>query len=136
MPLILDTCAAIWIVSNAELAEEAVEALDRAQDYREVVYVSPITAWEVGLLAAKRRFASPHSPKIWFARLMEIESFRLAELSPAMLIDSSFLPGEPPRDPGDRIILATARELDLTIVTRDRRILAYGDAGHVRALAC
>lgn len=136
MPLILDTCAAIWIVSNADLAKEAVDALDRARDDREVVYVSPITAWEVGLLAAKGRFASPHSPRIWFTRLMAIESFRLAELSPAMLIDSSFLPGQPPRDPGDRIILATARELDLTIVTRDRAILAYGNGGHVRTLAC
>jgi PIN domain nuclease of toxin-antitoxin system len=136
VPLILDTCAAIWIVSNADLAQEAVDALDRARDDREAVYVSPITAWEIGLLAAKGRFASPHSPKVWFSRLMAIESLRLAELSTSMLIESCFLPGRPPRDPGDRIILATARELDLTIVTRDSAILAYANDGQVRVIAC
>jgi PIN domain nuclease of toxin-antitoxin system len=68
--------------------------------------------------------------------LLAIESFRLAELSPAVLIDSCSLPGQPPRDPGDRIILATARELDLTIVTRDHAILAYATVGQVRAIPC
>jgi PIN domain nuclease of toxin-antitoxin system len=136
VPLILDTCAAIWIVSDAALAPKAVDALDRARDEREFVYVSPITAWEIALLAVKGRFASPHTPKVWFSRLMAIDMFRLAELSPSILIDSCSLPGSPPRDPGDRIILATARELDLTIMTRDRSILAYGQAGQVRAMAC
>jgi PIN domain nuclease of toxin-antitoxin system len=136
MPLILDTCAAIWIAANAEIADEAVNALDQARDNGEWVYVSPITAWEIGLLAEKGRFASPHSPKVWFSRLMAIESFRLAELSPDMLIDSCSLPGHPPRDPSDRIILAMARELDLIVVTRDRAMLSYANAGQVRAIAC
>lgn len=39
-------------------------------------------------------------------------------------------------DPIDRILIATAREHDLTIITRDRAILAYGAAGHVKTLAC
>ncbi|MNF14334.1 hypothetical protein D3C80_2165180 [compost metagenome] len=39
-------------------------------------------------------------------------------------------------DPIDRILIATAREYDLTIITRDRAILDYGAAGHVRTLAC
>lgn len=136
MPLVLDTCAALWIVADADLAPEAEDALDRARDEREDIYVSPITAWEVGLLAVKGRFASPHPPGKWFARLLEIESVRLVGLSPSILIDSSFLPGQPPRDPADKIIIATAREHDLTIVTRDRLILRYAEVGNVRALAC
>ena len=67
---------------------------------------------------------------------MAIDTFRLADLTPAIFIDSSFLPGQPPRDPADRIIIATARENDLTILTRDRLILEYAKAGNVRALAC
>lgn len=136
MPLILDTCAAIWIVANDRLAPEAEDALDRAQDLGEFVFVSPITGWEVGLLAARGRFASPLPPKVWFSRLMSIETFRLADLTPSVLVDSCFLPGQPPRDPSDKIIIATARESELTIMTRDRLILAYADAGNVRAFAC
>ena len=38
-------------------------------------------------------------------------------------------------DPADRIIVATARQLGATVVTRDRRILDYGASGHVPILA-
>jgi PIN domain nuclease of toxin-antitoxin system len=52
------------------------------------------------------------------------------------LVASSFLPQPVHNDPADRILIATAREQNLTIITRDRAILSYGAAGHVRTLAC
>jgi PIN domain nuclease of toxin-antitoxin system len=61
---------------------------------------------------------------------------RLADLSPDILIAPSFLPGEPPRDPADRIILATARDLGATLITRDRLLLKYGENGQVSTIAC
>ncbi len=136
MTILLDTCAAIWLVAGAKVSQSAEEALNRAQARAEPVYISPITGWEIGLLALKGRFASPHPPKVWFSRLLAIDGVMLDALPPSVLIDSSFLPGEPPRDPGDRIIVAAAREHDHTIMTRDRVILDYAKAGHVRALAC
>jgi hypothetical protein len=39
-------------------------------------------------------------------------------------------------DPGDRLIIATARHLGMPIVTSDRKILAYAEAGFVRAIPC
>ena len=72
----------------------------------------------------------------WFERLLNIPGVQVAELSPAILIASSFLPGKPPRDPADRIILATARDLGATLVTRDHALLAYGAEGQVTTLAC
>ena len=45
-------------------------------------------------------------------------NYSLPVLSPEVLIDSSVLPGKPPNDPIDRIIIATARQHDLTLVTR------------------
>jgi PIN domain nuclease of toxin-antitoxin system len=60
----------------------------------------------------------------------------LADLSPDILIASSFLPGNPQRDPADRIVLATARDLGVTLITRDRLLLAYGENGQVNTIAC
>ena len=136
MTILLDTCAAIWLVAGAKVSPSAEEALNRAWALREPVYVSPITGWEIGLLALKGRFASPHPPKVWFGRLLAVDGVLLDALPPSVLIDSSFLPGQPPRDPADRIIIAAAREHDHAIMTRDRIILDYAKAGHVRALAC
>lgn len=74
--------------------------------------------------------------KSWFDSLVVPPYSALAELTSSVLIDSSFMPGMPPNDPADRIIIATAREHGYRIMTRDRKILDYADQGHVQAIAC
>jgi PIN domain nuclease of toxin-antitoxin system len=54
-PLLLDTHAAIWITRNESLAPRAVAAMNAAHQAAGVVFVSPITAWEVGLLVSRNR---------------------------------------------------------------------------------
>lgn len=135
-PLLLDTCALIWIVEDEPIAPEAVELLSAANDAGAIIYVSPISAWEVGLLAARERLKLLITPQRWFRRVLETPGVRLAPMPPDLLIDSSFLPGTPPRDPADRIIVATARDHGCTLITRDRALLDYGDQGHVRVLEC
>jgi PIN domain nuclease of toxin-antitoxin system len=135
-PVLLDTCAAIWLASGDQLAPSAVAALNDARDSGEATYISPITAWEIGMLVARGRLKLLITPQRWFARLFEAPNVRMADMSPDLLIASSFLPGRPPRDPADRIIAATAREYGATLITRDRILLGYGEQGHVRVLAC
>jgi PIN domain nuclease of toxin-antitoxin system len=134
--LLLDTCAAIWITENEGLSDPAIAAMDGAYSRGEPVFVSPITAWERALLSARGKLVSPVAPLTWFERLIRDSKFTIAALTPSILVDCWFLPGDFHRDPADRILVATARAFDLTIVTRDRPILAYADEGHVRALAC
>jgi PIN domain nuclease of toxin-antitoxin system len=135
-PLLLDTCAAIWLAESEPISEEATGVLNDVVDTGIAVYVSPITAWEVGLLVARGRLMLLIRPEVWFQQLFEILNFRLAGMSPEVLMASSFLPGKPPRDPADRILAATAREFGYTIMTRDQPLLDYGDQGHVQVLAC
>jgi PIN domain nuclease of toxin-antitoxin system len=135
-PLLLDTNAAIWIMRNEPLARAAQDAMHAAFNSSTDVWVSPITAWEVGQLVSRNRLNLSATPRGWFERLLAIPGMRLADLSPDILIGASFLPGTPPRDPMDRILIATARELAATLVTRDRAILAYGEQGNVSVLAC
>jgi PIN domain nuclease of toxin-antitoxin system len=135
-PLLLDTHAAIWITEDQPLAAAAIEAINAAYRAGSAVFVSAITAWEVGLLVSRNRLKLIAKPERWFQRLLAIEGVRLADLSPDILIASSFLPGEPPRDPADRIILATARDLGATLITRDRLLLKYSEDGQVGTIQC
>jgi PIN domain nuclease of toxin-antitoxin system len=135
-PLLLDTHAAIWIVRNEKLAPRAVEAMNSAHQEAGTVFVSPITAWEVGILVARNRINLLMTPQRWFARLLSLPGLQLSELSPDILMASSFLPGDPPRDPADRIILATVRDLGATLITRDLALLKYGQDGHISTIAC
>jgi PIN domain nuclease of toxin-antitoxin system len=135
-PLLWDTCTVIWIYEKAPLSQAALEAMGAA--HCEVVpsYVSPITAWEVGMLSSHGRLQLLIRPERWFSNLFEVPGVRLAEMSPDLLIASSYLPGKPPKDPMDRIMAATARELGATLITRDRALLEYGVQGHVAVLEC
>lgn len=134
--LLLDTCALIWIMNNDDLSPMAVQYIDEAYDRGEAIYASPITAWEIGLQAAKGRFKSILTPQRWLEEILRTPNLKLAELTPQVLLESSFLPGSPPQDPADRIIIATAREFGLTVVTRDRALLDYASDGYLNALAC
>ena len=135
-PLLLDTCAAIWLAEAQGLAEEATLVLEDAYETGAAVYISPIIAWEIGMLASRGRLSLLIKPQLWFQRLLDVLNFRLAEMPPEVLIASSFLPGTPPRDPADRILAATAREYGYVLITRDRPLLDYAEQGHIQALAC
>ena len=135
-PLLLDTCAVIWIDGDEPLSAAATEAMNLAFAGGQAAYVSPITAWEIGMLVARGRLSLPFRPQVWFQQVLELPGVRLAEMSPEVLILSSFLPGRPPRDPADRIIAATAREYGYRLVTRDGLLLSYAEEGHIQAIAC
>jgi PIN domain nuclease of toxin-antitoxin system len=134
--LLLDTHAAIWITEGLPVASAAIEAIDAAYRAGSAIFVSAITAWEVGLLVARNLIGLSARPERWFQKVLAIPGVKLAELTPDILIESSFLPGDPPRDPADRIIIATARDIGATLVTRDRLLLKYGQNGQINALAC
>lgn len=134
--LLLDTCAAIWLVEGAPFSGAAIAAFNRSAAAGKATFASTVTAWEIGMLMSRGRLPSPVSPLAWYQRLLGLPLIAEAGLSADILIASSYLPGTPHGDPFDRIILATARERGLTILTRDAKILAYAEAGHVSAIAC
>lgn len=136
--VLLDTCAAIWLNEKEAMTPAAVEMISVAAR-GDGVFVSPVTAWEVGLLAgrpANRPIAFHPDVRSWFARLMAQPAIRIAPLTMDIALESTNLPGEFHRDPADRFLIATARAIGATLVTRDDRILDYAKAGHARAIAC
>lgn len=133
--LLLDTCAIIWIMQDEEVDGEARRKINEAASYGRL-FVSPISAWEIGMLFQKGRIQLSMSVEDWFAALLETPGISLAGMPPRVLVASTQLPGMPPNDPADRIIIATARSYNMSAVTRDRKILSYGAAGHVRTLLC
>lgn len=136
IPLLLDTCAAIWFAEGKALSQQAREALAQTSTKGIATYLSPVTAWEVGMLASKGRLSLPLAPLAWFEGLLSKPLIGQAELSARIFVASSFLPGDPPSDPMDRLIAATAREKGFRLMTRDKRLLKYAEQGHIQAIPC
>ena len=51
---------------------------------------------------------------------------RIAEVSPAIAVEAGRIPRDVLADPMDRLLAATAREMEATLLTADARMLQYG----------
>ncbi|MSP01656.1 MAG: type II toxin-antitoxin system VapC family toxin [Acetobacteraceae bacterium] len=138
--VLLDTCAVIWLASGDPLTPDAMAAILRA-GVGGGIFVSPISAWEIGMLSKPRAgrlgtLSFLPDPKTWFARFMAGPGIRAAPFNLDIAIDASWLPAEIHGDPADRLIVATARHLGVPIVTRDSKLAAYAATGEVAVIAC
>lgn len=133
--MLLDTHVWVWYEEGAQarLSRAALAAI-RSHGQAGRVYVSPLSAWEVAALVAKGRLMLSLEVRAWVARALQAPGLRTAPLTAAVAVDAALLPGAAPRDPADRLLIATARAEGATLVTRDAQILAYGRAGHVSVL--
>jgi PIN domain nuclease of toxin-antitoxin system len=79
----------------------------------------------------KGRLAISCDPEEWLDAALFMPKFRLVPLSPAIAYRSTVLPQVPSSDPADQVILATAREENATLLTKDH---ALRDYPHVRTI--
>ena len=85
---------------------------------------------------ARDRLTLTLSPERWWSAAVERMRLQVAPMSADVLLAAAGLPGAAPDDAADRILVATAREYGLRLMTRDPRLLAYAEAGRLDAVAC
>jgi PIN domain nuclease of toxin-antitoxin system len=134
--LLLDTHVWIWLVrGERRFAKTTLDALFDAAGVG-ALFVSVMSIWEIALLDAKRRLRLDQPCREWVRRALARSRTEVIVLTTEIAIESHNLPSPLHSDPADRIIAATARVEDLTLVTRDRPLLDYARQGHLRALPC
>lgn len=132
--LVLDTHIWIWLMEGAPDLKPALrDALDDCAREGELL-VSTISAWELGMLEAKRRITFDQDCADWVKDAISAPGIRLAPLEPEVAVASTRLPGDFHGDPADRIIVATARAYACPLVTADAAIIAYAQSGYIRIL--
>jgi PIN domain nuclease of toxin-antitoxin system len=98
------------------------------------VRVSAISVWEIGMLESKGRISFSENIMAWTNKALAAPGIRLAPITPEIAIRSSRLPGNFHGDPADRIIVATALGLGATLITRDRKIIEYGNMNYINVI--
>jgi PIN domain nuclease of toxin-antitoxin system len=120
--IVLDTATWIWRASDPKrLTASARRAIDEV----ERALVSAISVWEVAMLVAKRRIQLDRPVEQWVGVALALPKIQLAALDPAIAVRSTKLPGEFHPDPADRIIVATALENAVPVISPDERIRSY-----------
>ena len=132
--LLLDTHVWLWLVGGAEPLKRTVLSAVEGAARRGRIRVSAISVWEVAMLEAKGRIRLAKDCLAWVQEALAAPGTSLVPLTPEIAVESSRLPGDFHGDPADRILIATARLLDATLLTRDERILTYGKGKHVSVM--
>jgi PIN domain nuclease of toxin-antitoxin system len=127
---LLDTCAYLWYYSAPEQLPKAVK---RKIEGAESFAVSLASVWEVAIKVQIDKLRLDLPVEDWVRRSLGNPQVRLQPITPTLAVYSTQLPAPFHKDPFDRIIVATAIQENLTVVTRDDRILAYP---HLKVLAC
>lgn len=121
--LLLDTHAVLfWWAGSAKLGsrvQEAVGASDAS------VFLSTASAWEIATKFRIGKLGFVGDPTTHVPRLMEAHGFTFLPVSARHALVAGSLEGDH-RDPFDRLIAAQALVEDMTVVTRDPEIAAFG----------
>ena len=126
--IVLDTHTWLWYVTESEkLSKQAKARIKRA----DALGVHPISCWEIAMLSNEGRLKLSMDITRWVGHALERPKVELLPFTPAAAIRAAGLGGDFPGDPADRLIVGTALEMGVPVVTKDQRIT---DWGHVQII--
>ena len=131
--ILLDTHVWIWVMSGIpQVSNEFVQAFQKHITTNRV-FLSPMSIWETGMLVQKGRIELEIDTLEWVNTALEVSRIQLCPITPRIAVQSSRLPGTPHGDPVDRLLIATAFEENLVLVTCDKKILEYSSENLITA---
>ena len=129
--IVLDTHVWVWWLSQSgAIPVQVRKAIKEAQTIQ-AIYVSTISTWEVAQLTDRGRLRLTMDVTAWLAQAESLPFLNFVPIDNHIALKSVQLPGPLHQDPADRIIIATALTLGATLLTKDRKILAYS---HVKTM--
>jgi PIN domain nuclease of toxin-antitoxin system len=123
--LLLDTHVWFWSLTAPDRL--AGKLRSRLQQAKGRIFLSPISVWELLVLAERGRVRLDAEPRVWVRGALARAPLEEAVLNHEVAIRSREV-ALPHQDPADRFLVATALVYDLTLVTADDALL--------RAKAC
>jgi PIN domain nuclease of toxin-antitoxin system len=133
--IVLDTHIFIWLINgNEEIIDSGYLTHINKAVKDDSIVVPAISLWEISMLAAKQRIILHENTLDWLKNASSAPGISVYPLSPEVAYESTILPGAFHGDPADRIIVATARIIDGTLLTFDKEIIRYSQNGYVKAI--
>jgi PIN domain nuclease of toxin-antitoxin system len=120
--ILLDSCVLLWLTSDPSCLSSAAAMV--LQEERTPVFVSAISTFEIGQKAARKRIILSMPVCEWMNELLQYYGFRELAITSAIAGRATLLPSIH-SDPFDRLLVSTAIEHHLTLVTPDRTIRQY-----------
>jgi PIN domain nuclease of toxin-antitoxin system len=124
MKYLLDTNIWIWMVeSHQRIPPNILSILLEPENYP--FHISAISVWEVAKKVSIDKLTLSIPVRDWLVQATRKPFVEIIPLSVDIALESTILPGVFHKDPADQIIVASARQSNMTLLTTDRLILAY-----------
>lgn len=123
MTALLDTHVLLWWLTDSARLSPAQREVTASASAVSPLLVSDISLWEVAMLHSLGRIRLSLPLRDWLEAAVAPPMVQRHGISPAIAAELASLPESFHRDPADRILVATARVLGATLLTRDRRIV-------------
>ena len=114
-----------WFEPNPRLTIAQTAVLNKAQAGPPLL-VSDVTLWEIAMLSSLGRLHFEIPLQEWLERATAAPLVERCRITPAIAAQVAALPESFHRDPADRILLATARVAEATLLTADAKIIQSG----------
>ena len=122
---VTDTHALVFhAAGTGKLGPRAAAFFDRCERRAAILYVPTIVIWECSLLARVSRINLRRTVRAFFDDLFSNPAYQPVDITPQQIYLADELRFN--RDPFDAIICATARSVDLPLITRDADIRGSG----------
>ena len=125
MRLLLDTH--VWIWSQEDMNQLGPQAKRSLLGAEHENHISTVSTLELARLVSIRAIELSISLQDWVERALQATQARTVQVSHQIALGAYTLPGTFHKDPADRILVATARHHEFTLLTADERILNYKD---------
>lgn len=124
--MLLDTHVWIWAAADEprKLGPKTRRLLARGTAEGRL-YVSAASAFEIAALHTAGRLKLDQPAERWIRESIERGRLRVLDVSTAIATDAGAVPSDSLPDPIDRLLVATSRDRDIPLVTRDAAILGY-----------
>jgi PIN domain nuclease of toxin-antitoxin system len=122
--ILLDTQVLLWMISSpGKLSQAAVREIRKAQREGGCAIAS-ISLWELALLFAQGRLRASGTMEASIREIVDKAAVSVLDITSEIAGLAMAFPEPYPKDPGDRLIGATARALGIKLITQDEKILA------------
>lgn len=120
--ILLDTPVLIWLVAEQnQLSKNAKDAIAQSAGR---IFVSSISAYEIGILVNKKLLTLPHEPQHWFSEALDLHGLNELPIDHHIALQATQLP-QLHQNPIDRMLLASAILHNLQLITSDQQMHQY-----------
>ena len=122
MKILLDTCAFLWLTTDAPELREKAKIL--FQNSNNPVYLSSVSVWEILVKNQLGKLPLPSAADDFIKEQCEKHYIEYLSLDEKAVFNLYRLPNYH-RDPFDKMLVCQAITHDLTILTSDKMIMQY-----------